>query len=140
MIGPEQARDVFPEEILDSLERGLVGLEGPGVSRDFATARILPYLGPLLAEHREAIEAGIVHPDPDRKALWLEVGKAGAGEVGHLLLGDGERQLNLERSQCPVGPGAGGDYEPAAAVHHPAGLDLDLAVGGTDRFDRGPIT
>jgi hypothetical protein len=57
------------EEPDDPLERRVVPLEGPGVGAGLLPTRVLPDLGPRLAEDGEAVVAGVVHPDPDGKPL-----------------------------------------------------------------------
>ena len=55
-------------------------------------ADVLGRLRPGLAVGREAVEARLVHPDPDREPIRREVLGSRAGVVGHLLLGDRQRQ------------------------------------------------
>ena len=52
-----------------------IGIERARVGIDLGTAAVLGGLDRVdLAVHREAVVAGIVHPDPHRKAPGLQVG------------------------------------------------------------------
>ena len=97
-------------------------------------------LGARLAEDGEAVEAGIVHPDPDREPVGPELLRMRRGEVGDLLLGHPERQMDRRTARARwLRPGAGRDHQPPAAIGPPPARDLDLAVDGAERFDRRTV-
>ncbi len=88
------------QERLRSSEGRLVPVECTSVRIDRISAAVLGRLRAGLAVRREAVEARFVHPDPDREAVGREGRRVGAGEVGHLLLGDGQRQAPVERRRA----------------------------------------
>ncbi len=75
----------------------------------FFAAHVLPHLGALRAVHWKTIEAWFIHPDPDWKAFGHVVFEFWRGEIGDLLLSDGEWKFESEVSQHVVGPWAAGD-------------------------------
>ena len=104
------------QERLHACEGGLVPGECTSVRIDRISPAVLGGLRARLAVGREAVEARFVHPDPDREPIGCEGRGIRAGEVGHLLLGDGQRQAAVERGEELVRPGVGGEDDPARAV------------------------
>ena len=97
--------------------------------RHLVAAEILRHLDAVhLAVDGDAVEAGVVPPDPDGEAVGMEVAQLRRGVVGDLLLRRGQRQPHAERAQDLVGPGVGGHDQAAAAVDAAGRRHLD-AVG-----------
>lgn len=55
----------------------------------------------------------LVHPDPDRTSIGREERQIRAGEVRHLLTGDGQRQAPAAVTEKVVRPGVRGQHDPA---------------------------
>ena len=94
-----------------------------------------------MAVRREAVERGLVHPDPDREAVLVEQpGVAARREPADLLLGHRQRQVRPERVEQVVGPGVGRDDDLARgdrlAVLEDHGR---LAVAALDPRHRGVL-
>src|SRR3954451_18259444 len=102
--------DMSTQEVADPAQRRLVRFEGAGLGRHLLAPGILPRLGAGLTEYGKAVEAGVVHPDPDGETAGLEILRPRAGKVGYLLLSDGQWQAVTEGSQRCVGPCPGGHH------------------------------
>ena len=111
------------------LERRLVPLERPGRGRGRRAAEVLGDLWTGLAIRREAVEARFVLPDPDREPVRGKRARIRAGEVGHLLLRDLEREAAVEVREELVGPGIGRDHDSRRPVRRAVlGGNLVLAA------------
>ncbi len=85
-MGAKHARQHPRQERLGAGQRGHVWLEGTRVGRHSRPAHVLSRLRPHFAEDREAVEARLIEPDPDRETVGEELLNQRAVEVGHLLL------------------------------------------------------
>ena len=88
-----------------------------------------------LAVDREAVEARVVHPDPDRQPVGGEACTV-RREVRDLLPEDGQRQCDAERLEQRGRPGVGRDDDPSRAPGLATRLDHDLAGTRLDAGDR----
>src|SRR4029453_7102393 len=92
-----------------ALGGGRVGVEAAAGRGDLVAADVLGGLEGGVRPDREAVEAGVVHPDPDREPADGEGGRVGRAEVAELLLGDDQGQVGVELGQQVAGPGIGAE-------------------------------
>src|SRR3954470_18507785 len=136
---PQGAGDMSTQEVAHPAQRRLVRFEGPGLGRHFPAAGILPRLGAGLTEDGKAVEARVVHPDPDGETAGLEILRPRAGKVGYLLLSDRQWQTVTEGGQRRVGPGASRHYQPAAADSVSSHVQFYFSVPWANRPDVSPF-
>jgi hypothetical protein len=127
------------EEPGQALGGGRVGVEAAGVGGDLVAADVLGGLEGRARPGREAVEAGVVHPDPDREPPDRERGRVGRSEVADLLLGDDQRHVDVELAEQPAGPGIGTQQQPGDPEAGMGGPHLDRAAQVADGRHRGPV-
>jgi hypothetical protein len=118
---------------------GRVGVEGAGGGRDLVAADVLGGLEIGAGPDREAVEAGVVHPDPDREAADGEGGRVGRAVVAELLLGDDQGEAGAELGQQLAGPGVGAEQQAAGPVGDVGRGHLDRAAEVADGRHRGAV-
>ena len=120
-----------------ALGGGRVGVEAAGGGGDLVAADVLGGLEGGVRPHREAVEAGVVHPDPDREPADGEGVRVGRAEVAELLLGDDQGQLRAELGDQVAGPGVGAEQQPPGPEGGLRGGHLDRAAEVADGRHRG---
>jgi hypothetical protein len=96
VVGAGGGGQAGAQEPGQALGGGRVGVEAAAGSGDLVAADVLGGLEDGVRPDREAVEAGVVHPDPDREPADGEGGRVGRAEVAELLLGDDQGQLHAE--------------------------------------------
>ena len=109
------------------------------IARDGGSAAVLRGLDGRLAVGGEAVVGRLVHPDPHREDVGTELRRPGGSEVGDLLLGDGQRQVDAERGEQAGGPCVGSDHHASRADHTVGGDQVDAVGAGHDRLDAGVV-
>ncbi len=128
-------RKVIRHETADCRRRRRVGIHRSSLGIGDDRASIPRHLDRRLTEHREAVEARFVHPDPDREPLGPEaVGMTGL-QIDHLFQRDLQGKPNPESGKRSVGPGPGGHHQ-RSTVRTTARHHLDLIPDLAQRFDR----
>lgn len=92
-----------------------------------------------LAEDREAVERGIVHPNPDRPSAECETLQIRSFEVYDLLLCHLKGNAHSKMRERTIGPRTRGDDEFAGAIALAIRFDLDFAAANTDGRYRGVL-
>ena len=92
VVGAGGGREAGAQEPGQAVGGGRVGVEAAGGGGDLVAADVLGGLEGGAWPDREAVEAGVVHPDPDREPADGEGVRVGRAEVAELLLGDDQGQ------------------------------------------------
>jgi len=135
----EGGRQAGPQEAGQAPGGGRVGVEAAGPGGDLAAADVLGGLERGARPHREAVEARVVHPDPDREPADREGARVGGREVAELLLGDHQRQPRAELGEQLVGPGVDAQQQPRGAPGAAGGPHLDGIPEIADLGHRGLV-
>jgi hypothetical protein len=139
VVGAGGGGQAGAQEPGQALGGGRVGVEAAAGSGDLVAADVLGGLEDGVRPDREAVEAGVVHPDPDREPADGEGGRVGRAEVAELLLGDDQGQLHAELGDQAGGPGVGAEQHPPGPEGGVAGGHLDRAAEVADGRHRGPV-
>ena len=116
-----------------------VGVEAPGGGRDLGAAHVLGGLEGGARPHREAVEAGVVHPDPDREPADGEGAGVGRAVVAELLLGDDQGELGAELGDQLASPGVGAHQQPGGSEGGAGRDHLDRRAQVADGRHRGLV-
>src|SRR5829696_173941 len=119
-------------------ENARVRIERAGVYTNDVAAGILAGFGAYRTVDGQAVEriVGAAVPDPDRKPVWRELPQVGRLEVGHLLLGTGDRDTVPEMAEHAVGPRPRGDDEFSGRKRACRRLDLYPVADRSDAVHR----
>jgi len=139
VVGAGGGGQAGAQEPGQALGGGRVGVEGAAGGRDLVAADVLGGLQGGVRPDREAVEAGVVHPDPDREPADGKGGRVGRAEVAELLLGDDQGQVHAELGDQVGGPGVGAEQQPPGPEGGAGGGHLDRGAEVADGRHRGPV-
>ena len=139
MLAAHRARERAAHELDDARAVVLVGRERALLRRRLLAAPVLRDLHGGLAEDREAVVAGILHPDPDREAPGREGRRILRLEVDHLLARDDEVEPVTEQGEHVVRPGPCAHDELRGADLASVHLHAHLPAVVRDRLDAGAL-